>query len=263
MTAVCYSRVDSTCTIVAVICAVCYHRASKLQPYNSMKLQHKGPALFGLLDTEEREKILAQCTAHRYAKGEQVVREMETDNNMYFIERGKVRVTLFSKEGREVSFSILQAGDNFGEMSAIDGKPRSANVIALTETEMIIMPPRVFRRMFHRHPVVAQELLQQLTAMIRRLCDRIFEYSTLGVNNRIHAELLRLAGDHIDLDGVVRIPNVPTHAQFASRVSCHREAVSRELKALENEGIVQKKNRKLIIPEIQRLQKMVDRAMGR
>ena len=228
-----------------------------------MKRQQKGSALLELLDAGERKKMLAQCTTRRYVKGEQIVREMEQDNNMYFIERGKVRVTLFSREGREVNFANLEQGENFGEISVIDGKPRSANVIALTETDMIIMPPQIFQRIFHRHPAVAMELLQQLTAMIRRLCDRIFEYSTIGVNNRIHAELLRLAKNHLDLDGVVRIPNVPTHAQLASRVSCHREAVSRELKALENEGILLKKNRKLIIPEIRHLQKKVDQVLGR
>ena len=228
-----------------------------------MTRQQKSSALLALLDAGERKKMLAQCTTRRYAKGEQIVREMEQDNNMYFIERGKVRVTLFSREGREVSFANLEQGENFGEISVIDGKPRSANVIALTETDMIIMPPQIFQRIFHRHPAVAMELLQQLTAMIRRLCDRIFEYSTIGVNNRIHAELLRLAKKHLDLDGVVRIPNVPTHAQLASRVSCHREAVSRELKALENEGILLKKNRKLIIPEIRHLQKKVDQVLGR
>ena len=229
-----------------------------------MKHQHTGgPALLGLLGREEREAALRQCAVRRYARGEQIVREREQDSNMYFIERGRVRVTLFSKDGREVSFANLEAGENFGEIAIIDGKPRSATVIALTETDMIIMPPQVFRRMLDSHPAVALELLQQLTAIIRRLCDRIFEYSTAGVHNRIHAELLRLARKNLDLDGVARIPGAPTHAQLASRVSCHREAVSRELKSLEKEGILVKKNRQLIIPDIRLLQQMVDQVMGR
>lgn len=230
---------------------------------DSMKPPPKESVLLGLLDPGEREKLLLQCATRKYARGEQIVREMENSNNMYFIERGKVRVTLFSRDGREVSFADLQQGENFGEMSVIDSKPRSANVIALTETDITIMPSAVFRRILHEHPAVALELLRQLTAMIRRLCDRIFEFSTIGVNNRIHAELLRLARKNLDLDGIARIPNVPTHAQFASRVSCHREAVSRELKALEKRGILQKKNRKLIVPKIALLQEMVDHVMGR
>ncbi len=224
---------------------------------------HKSSVLLGLLGAEEREKILAQCTTRRYLKGEQIIRAKERNDNMYFIALGRVRVTLFSKEGREVNFANLEEGENFGEVSVIDGKPRSAGVIALTKTDIIIMPPQVFRRMFHQNPAVAMELLLQLTAMIRRLCTRIFEYSTIGVSNRIHAELLRLAREHLDLDGVARIPHMPTHAQFASRVSCHREAVSRELKALENDGVLVKKNRKIIIPQIRRLQEMVEHVMGR
>lgn len=228
-----------------------------------MKRPHKPPILLGLVNDVEREKLLRLCQTRNYAKGEQVVREMDDDTNMYFIVAGKVRVTLFSRDGREVSFADLKSGESFGEISIIDGKPRSANVIALLPTEMVIMPPAVFREVLVQHPKVAVELLKQMTAMIRRLCERIFEYSTVGVNNRIHAELLRLARAHLDLDGIARIPNIPTHAQLASRVSCHREAVSRELKALENDGILHKKNRKLVVPEIRRLQMLVDQVRGR
>lgn len=228
-----------------------------------MKPQAQDSSLLGQLMPEARARILSRCVTRKYAKGQQVLREMAKDNNMYFIRRGEVRVTLFSKDGREVSFADLRVGDNFGELSVIDGKPRSANVIALADSEILIMPPAVFRRMYMQHPAVAIGLLKQLAAMIRRLCDRIFEFSTVGVNNRIHAELLRLAKRHIDLDGVARIPNVPTHAMLASRVSCHREAVSRELKRLQNEGVLQKKNRRLIVPDIARLQRMVEHVLGR
>lgn len=224
--------------------------------------QHRGP-LLGQLCREEWESILVQCTTRRYAKGDQIVREMEQNNNMYFIDRGAVQVTLFSQDGREVSFATLEQGQNFGEISVIDGKPRSANVIALTETDMIIMPPKVFQQILHTHPAIAVKLLEQLSAMIRRLCERIFEYSTSDVKHRIYAELLRLGKHNIDLDGIVRISNPPTHAQLASRVSCHREAVSRELKSLEKEGILARKDRKLLILKIQILQAMVEQVMGR
>ena len=172
--------------------------------------------------------------------------------------RGAVRVTLFSSNGREVSFIDLAGGANFGELAALDGQPRSANVIALRETHLIIMPPQVFRRMLAAHPAVAEALLRQLTAIIRRLCERIFEYATSGVHARIHAELLRLARAHLDLDGVARIPRPPTHAHLASRVSCHREAVSRELKSLQNAGLITREKGRLVVPNLQRLQDLAN-----
>lgn len=228
-----------------------------------MKRKPGGPALLGLLNRKERESVLLQCATRRYAKGEQIIRETERANGMYFIERGRVLVTLLSEDGREVNFANLEQGENFGELSLIDGKPRSATVTALDETDMIIMPPRVFKGMLKRHPAVTIGLLEQLSGMIRRLCERISEYSTAGVNRRIHTEMLRLACQHIDLDGIARIPNMPTHAQFASRISCHREAVSRVLKSLEKEGILMKNKRQIIIPEIRRLQSKVALLMAR
>ncbi|MGR3983914.1 MAG: Crp/Fnr family transcriptional regulator [Gammaproteobacteria bacterium] len=218
--------------------------------------------LLAALAPEVRKKIRARCITRRYAKGEQIIGERERDNHIYFIDRGNARVTLFSCGGREVSFINLEAGENFGELALIDGRPRSANVIALTDAEITVMPARVFHYLLAAHPPLAFELLRQLSAMIRRLCERVFEFSTIGVNQRLHAELLRLARKNTDLDGIARIPNAPTHAQFASRISCRREAVSRELKLLESEGVVAREKRKLVVPEIGRLQRMVDRVTG-
>ncbi len=220
-------------------------------------------SLLSLLGHEERAAVLGQCATRRYAKGEQIIREQEHDRDIYFIDRGEVRVALFSRDGREVSFTDLAPGQNFGEIALLDGKPRSATVIALTEADLTVMPLAVFRRMLRRHPAVSLELLRQLSAMIRRLCARVFEYSTSGVKQRIHAELLRLARANLDYDGVARIANAPTHAQLASRVSCHREAVSRELKALEHSGILVKGRGRYIIAEMGRLQERVEQGSGR
>ena len=222
----------------------------------------KQPALLTSLAPGERARILQQCAARHYRHGEHIVRARDGDTNLYLIARGAARVTLYSRGGREVSFVTLAAGENFGEISALDGKPRSGNVIALGESEIIVMPAKVFGELLLRHPRAAAALLQQLAAVIRRLSARIFEYSTLGVINRVHAELLRLARDNLDLDGVARIAAPPTHAQLAGRVSCHREAVSRELKSLERRGVLQKKTGKWIIADIARLQAMVDHVIG-
>ena len=108
-----------------------------------------------------------------------------------------------------------------------------------------------------KYPAACIEMLRQLTVTIRRLCDRIFEYSTLDVSNRLHLELLRLGRENMDLDGIARVSNPPTQMEMASRVSCTREAVSREYKNLENLGVISRPRKKLIIDDYQRLQEMV------
>lgn len=219
--------------------------------------------LLAALAPETRDVIRAQCATRRYPKGRQIISELDRGDNIYFIERGRVRVALFSSGGREVSFITLEAGENFGELAVLDGMPRSANVIALSDVEIMIMPSQVFHELLAGHPPLALATLRQLSAVIRRLCERVFEFSTVGVNHRLHAELLRIAREHVDLDGAARISTAPTHAQLASRISCHREAVSRELRSLEKNGVIIRDKRKLLVPQVARLQEMVDGVLGR
>lgn len=210
------------------------------------------------LSPEELKQALSFCIRRTFVKDEQIVRQMDTDNNIYFVEAGELGVAQYSDSGREVGYIELKTGDNFGEVSVIDGGPRSACVTALSESIVTVMPFSTFQGLMQAHTTINILLMKQLTGIIRRLSERVYEFSTLSVNNRIHAELLRWARKYIDLDGVARIPSPPTHAQMASRLSCNREAVSRELKRLENQGVLQKQGGRWIIPDCQGLQKMVD-----
>ncbi|MGI9319689.1 MAG: Crp/Fnr family transcriptional regulator [bacterium] len=214
--------------------------------------------LLNSLSTDERNTILKQCVRRRFSRESQVVRQLDQDSNIYFVESGVLGVAQFSVSGKEVSYNQLYSGDNFGEISAIDGRPRSASVTALTDSEVTVMPFDVFQSLFSSGGAPSIALMKQLTSMVRRLSERVYEFSTLSVSNRIHAELLRLAREHIDLDGVARISSPPTHAQLASRVSCNREAVRREMKKLEKLGLVTKSDKRWIIPDIDALQRMVD-----
>ncbi len=221
----------------------------------------KSPAYAELLDclpSEYQTEILQQCRARHYRRHQQIVRELQPGSKLYFINRGRVRVTLIAGDGKEVSFMELYAGDNFGELSAIDGEPHSVNVIAQESTTIIAMPVQIFHRILHNQPEFCLLLLKRMSCMMRRLRRRIFEYSTLDIQQRIRAELLRLAKENVDLDGVSRVANPPTHAEFARRISCHREAVSRELKKLERQGVFKKDKRRLIFPDYRQLQPPVE-----
>lgn len=216
-----------------------------------------------LLTEQDREQLLQKSFSKKFQKGKYIIRAMDCDTNLYLIDAGRVRVTLFSNEGKEVSFIDIAAGGNFGEFSAIDGKPRSANVIALSDTTITIVSPSDFLNILRKYPVVCIEMLQQLTGVVRQLCDRIFEYATLDVSKRIHAQLLRISKENLDFDGVARINNPPTHAELASRVSCTREAVSRELKRLEKSGLIKRQQKRLIIEDCNRLHELVEGVVER
>ena len=119
------------------------------------------------------------------------------------------------------------------------------------------MTPLVFRRLLHEHSAVCDRMLHRLVASIRELTDRVFEFSTLGVQNRVHAELLRLARQAGVKGNTARIDPAPKHADVASQVSTYREQVTRELTAMVKLGLLQRSSGALVIPDVARLEKLV------
>lgn len=209
------------------------------------------------LATEVLEQLAQQCRWRRFAAGQRVTSRESADSDVYFVASGKVRVTAFSAAGRQVTFRDMSAGDWFGELAAIDGRARSADVDAIEETVLALMHPADFRRLIHEHPVVCDRLLDRMVAVIRDLTDRIFDFSTLGVQNRVHAELLRLAKEAGVEGNQARLAPAPKHSDLASKVSTYREQVTRELSMMVKQGLLQRSPGVLIIPDVARLERVV------
>lgn len=201
------------------------------------------------LDAAVCARLRQRASQKTYHKGQTIIRVHDEDSQFYLIDAGWVRATLYSADGKEVIFADIGAGGHFGELAAIDGQPRSANVVALTDCTLTLIRATEFQALL-QYPAVSIALLQQLTAMARRLCDRVFEYSTMDVDNRLYLELIRLLQDNLDLDGIARINNPPTQMELANRISCTRETVSRIFSKLEQAGIIKRAHKRLIIEDV-------------
>ncbi len=218
--------------------------------------------IFKNLPLGDLEVLAKHCQWRRFAANQEIVGYMDETQDVFFIVKGKVRAVIYSLAGKEVSFRDIGAGQIFGEYSAIDGQLRSANVISLAHSLIASMSANVFWQVLTDYPEVAAATLKLLTRQLRALSDRVFEFSTLAVKNRIHAELLRLARDHLNEDGTAFLSPVPTHAEIASRISTHREAVTRELSHLAQTGLIERRQGKLIIHDVPRLKRMVQELIG-
>jgi len=217
-----------------------------------------GISLFRHLSPEEGRRVAEKCLWQRHAAGEEIVGALDEGRDLYCVVRGSVRATLYSVDGKEVTFRDIEAGGVFGEYAAIDGKPRSATVVALEDTVTASLRPAVFDEIMRRHPDIARELMIQLIGQLRSLTERIFEFSALTVRNRIHAEILRLARTgRVDGNRAVIDP-LPKHSEIASRISTHREAVARELNLLARDGLLERSGRALKVTDLARLARMVD-----
>lgn len=221
-----------------------------------------GIDIFRSLDKEARASIARHCHTHLYPAHHDIVRNQDCNDDAYFVIAGSVRATLFSRAGKEVAFRDLRCGQMFGDLSTIDGRPRCANVLTLEESVVLNMRAETFRDVLRRHSQVAFEVLCGLTELVRHLSDRVVEFSTLGVNNRIHAELLRLAREYPRHGAAVVISHPPTHADIANRVSTRREAVTKELSRLTGTGIIERRGKTLVIRDMERLADMIDQVKG-
>jgi CRP-like cAMP-binding protein len=229
-----------------------------------IKASLEGVRLLSGLSREEREAAERQCSWKRYRADEQIIDRDSDTRDVLFVVSGKVRIVNYSLSGREVTLGDVGAGGHFGELAALDGEPRSASVMALEDTVIAAMPPDYFLRTIQAHPESTLFILQSLSRIVRRSTERIMDLSTLGANNRVHAELLRLARAAAvsDVANEATISPIPVHSDIASRVSTTRETVARVLNELAREGIVKREKDALKVLNIDALENLVVEVRG-
>ncbi len=210
------------------------------------------------LSQQRLEILAAQCAWRTVEPGQVIVARNGSDRDVHFVVSGRVRVTSFSAGGKQVTFRDEEAGEMFGDLAAIDGQPRSADVLALDSVLVASLTPEAFRELIAAETLVRERVLQRLAGLVRLLSERVIELSTLGVQNRIHAELLRLARASGATGTQARIEPAPKHADIASQVSTYREQVTRELSALTKQGLLAKQGNALLLLDVPRLERMVE-----
>lgn len=221
-----------------------------------------GIDLLKALPPVERQAFERRCRWRNFDEGEQIIDRETQSEDVFFVISGIARVVNFSAGGREVSFDDIGPGGLFGELAALDNRPRSASVVAKTPMLAAAVPATAFRELLVAHPEVAMALLRRLAEVVRESTDRIMDLSTLGAHNRIFAELLRLARESDpkafeQKANQARIRPVPHHVDIASRVSTARETVARVLSDLSKKNVVDRERDTLVILDVARLAKMV------
>lgn len=217
-----------------------------------------GIGLLESLPADSLRDLEQRCRWHRYKAHDQIIDRESESRDIYFVVSGRVRIVNYSLSGREITLEDLEPGSYFGELSALDGQPRSATVIALTETMAASLSPNAFLSLLRRFPDVALIVMQSLAGVVRTATDRIMDLSTLGAHNRVQAEILREARPTLADDNTALIQPVPFHADIASRVSTTRETVARVLGDLTRQDIIKRQGNSLVILDFAELERIVE-----
>ena len=194
----------------------------------------KGVDLFSEL-TEEQLGLLANLVVVQdFNRDETVVLEGDCSMKaLYLIASGTVQVYMTGIDGRETILSFLERGDFFGEMSLIDGEPRSASVRTVTDAQLMIIHREPFLTLIRQTPEIAMSLLSEMSKRLRKANKQIGSLSTMSVSGRVAGTLLNLMeerGMRIHTDNgqmVTVIHNRPTQQQLADMSGTTRETVSR------------------------------------
>lgn len=198
----------------------------------------------------------------RFRSGEEIIDRQSESREVFFVVSGRVRVVLYSISGREITLDDIGPGGHFGELAALDGAPRSASVMAVDAAVLGCIGDETFRKVATETPALALSVMRRLAAVVRASSGRILDLSTLGANNRVHAEILRLARAAAPNGAGAAITPIPVHSDLASRVSTTRETVARVMSDLSRQGILKREKNALVVLDMQRLAAIVEDVRG-
>ncbi len=204
--------------------------------------------IFSELSDDDLVKIAKVAIRQLYRKDNMLLIEEEIGSTMFIILDGRVKISRISDDGREVILSILGEGDFFGEMSILDGETRSANVVTLEDSNILVIRREDFLQMLHDYPQIAINLLKELAHRLRRSDAQIKSLSLQNATGKVASTLLRIADDSGKIHlGQVEIPKLPPQQDLANMAGTSRETISRVIKSLSEQGYLKKIGSKLLI----------------
>ncbi|HLB35732.1 MAG TPA: Crp/Fnr family transcriptional regulator [Gemmatimonadales bacterium] len=191
--------------------------------------------LFAELSEAEIARLGDIARDRSYPKNSVILFEDDPGDSLYVVVTGLVKVVLIGEDGREVILSVLKEGDFFGEMSLIDDQPRSAHVIAMEDSNLLVVRREDFQHRLREAPGIAVGMLRAMSRRLREADEKIGGLVLLDVNGRVAKLLLSMADEN---DGV-HITRRVTHHTIAQMVGSSRETVSRTMRELADRGHIE------------------------
>lgn len=208
-------------------------------------------SLFANLPQEDLKLATGLMRVRNVARREIVCRKEEAADGLYLLFSGSLQVIDIAEDGREIGLNLIRAGTFFGELSVIDGLPRSAHIIALQPSVVGVIPQAAAREIFYKLPATAEAMMRHLTEMVRNLTNYRALLAIPNAQQRVYA-LLQQMGQRMP-GGLTVIPNLPKQQEVAIMINTSRETVSRAVAQLVAMGVLEKDYRRLIVRDPQRL----------
>lgn len=217
-----------------------------------------GHVLFGILEPDDADALLSHARIEHYPAGKLIFAKGSPGRSMMAVLQGSVRIAATAANGREVVLAILDAGEIFGEMALLDGGERTADAIAMSDCDLLVLDQRDFIPFLKRRSELCIELLKVLSERLRRT-DDLVETAMFGrLDSRLAKALVRLAaqaGPEEDAKSPLRLH--VSQQELGGIVGASRENVNKQLRAWQRAGLIDLGKRLVVIRDLEALEDLV------
>ncbi len=210
--------------------------------------------LFGMLDAEALQPLAARAVLRRYRRGQLIFYQGDPALSLFVLLEGGLKVYVTSDDGDTMLLVTLHPPDVVGEISLLDGEPRSASAEALTDSVALELGRDPFLQAIRENPKIAEGCLRSLGAVLRRLTEQAADLVFLDLPGRVAKLILARAEERgtvsrrgIELDLEL------TQGDLAAMVGASRQSVNQVLKAFEKKGYVRLEGKNVIIANAESL----------
>src|SRR3954452_18585989 len=216
--------------------------------------------LFGAADDAAIDTLVHVLRVRRFRRGETVFHQGDPGDALFVVSTGSVKVVLPSDEGAEPAIvAILGPGEFFGELAILDGAPHSATIVAVEAAETYVLHRDAFLGLIDSDAGLRRALLASLATEIRRLTGHVEDLHFLDLPGRLASRIVRLAAGAGATTGEARIPWPYTQSELAGMIGGSRQSVNRLLADLTDQGLVRLERDHLIVVDLERLARTVER----
>jgi CRP/FNR family cyclic AMP-dependent transcriptional regulator len=222
------------------------------------KLALSNVPLFADLDATELEQLAELCRARAVTRGNVIFYGDDPGTSCYLIDSGKVKIVINADDGREHILGVLQTGDFFGEMSLIDGQPRSASAVCVEDAQVLTIQRDEFLKLLRSNPEIALKLLVALSNRLRATDRNVESLAFLSAPGRVARLLLELGKESGERthEGL-SFSSKMTRQELASLAGTSRETLTRVLMDYQERGLILLDKNKLTLKNEAKLKEMM------
>jgi CRP/FNR family cyclic AMP-dependent transcriptional regulator len=214
--------------------------------------------LFGTFQPADHEQLAGLLRRRNLKKGDVLFRKGDEGTALYIIIKGRIKITVPSKLGDEITLAILGQSDFFGEMALLDSLPRSADATAVEETLLYVLNRSDFLSFLIHNENAVRSILYALSSRLRKTDDFLTEVCFLNISARLARRLLEMSESliHENKPGSSMELKL-TQKDLASLLGTTRETINRELKILRDRGIVSTSRNLITIHNLELLKRCI------